>query len=211
MIPNLDQSRVVRAVEVIGQRHGQHLPGHLILRTLEVETRLHPARTFDDELRLRQMAASAFVATIGGVGATVLSHPGKQRSSLIANGATAELQEWRPTAARPPGRQRTSRHTSNPAVGALLAGEDRINSRLHVVVDPACAGAFEERECSVMRIEHHLLAFARIGTNKKHAAMAKPDMGSLHLHRHAIDHHDLVAPVELVGLARFEDQGHKRR
>ena len=53
-----------------------------------------------------------------------------------------------------------------------------------------------------MRIEHHLLALAHIGPGEHHAAVAEPDMGDLHRDRHAIDQHDLMAPVELVGLAR---------
>src|SRR4051794_7351667 len=59
-----------------------------------------------------------------------------------------------------------------------------------------------------MRIEHHLLRLARIGPDEHHAAVAKPDMGDLHGHRRAVEQHDLVAPVELVGLARREQQRH---
>ena len=36
-------------------------------------------------------------------------------------------------------------------------------------------------------------------------------MRDLHRHRHAVDQHDLVAPVELVGLARREAQRHEGR
>ena len=56
--------------------------------------------------------------------------------------------------------------------------------------------------------EHHLLRLARIGPHEHHAAVAEPDMGDLHGHRHAPDQDDLVAPVELVGLARREEQRH---
>ena len=52
-----------------------------------------------------------------------------------------------------------------------------------------------------MRVEHHLLALAHIRPGEHHAAVAEPDMGDLHRRRDAADQNDLVAPVELVGLA----------
>jgi len=53
-----------------------------------------------------------------------------------------------------------------------------------------------------MGIEHHLLGFAGIGTDKRHAAMTEPDMSNLHDSRHAGEFDDFVTPVELVGLPR---------
>ena len=94
-------------------------------------------------------------------------------------------------------------------VGALLADEDRLHRRLHVVVDAARAGALEEGERPVVGVEHHLLRLARIGPHEQHPAVAEPDMRDLHRHRRAVDQHDLVAPVELVGLARREAQRHE--
>ena len=47
-----------------------------------------------------------------------------------------------------------------------------------------------------------LLALAHIGAGEHHATVAKPDMGNLHRDRHAANQHDLMAPVELVCLAR---------
>ncbi len=90
---------------------------------------------------------------------------------------------------------------------AFLADEDSINRRLHVVVDATLAGALEEPERPVMRVEHHLLGFARIGPDERHPAVAEPDMGNLHRRAHAVDHDDLVAPVELVG---FTGRKHQR-
>ena len=46
-------------------------------------------------------------------------------------------------------------------IPTLAANEDRIDRRLHVVADPALAGAAEERERPVVGIEHHLLAAYR--------------------------------------------------
>ena len=57
-----------------------------------------------------------------------------------------------------------------------------------------------------MGVEDHLLRLARVSPHKQHARVAEPDVGNLHDHRRAVDQHDLVAPVELVGLARREGQ-----
>ena len=69
-------------------------------------------------------------------------------------------------------------------VEALLADEDRFHRRLHVVVDAAPAGALEQGEGPVVGVEHHLLCLARIDPYERHAAVAEPDVGSLHDHRH---------------------------
>ena len=60
-----------------------------------------------------------------------------------------------------------------------------------------------------MRVEHHLLRLARIGAHEQHAAVAQADMRDLHRHRDAVQHDDLMAPVELVGFARREAQRHE--
>jgi len=59
-------------------------------------------------------------------------------------------------------------------------------------------------------VEHHLLGLARIGPHKQHPAVAEPDMGDFDGHRHAVDQHHLVAPVELVGFSRRKAQRHER-
>jgi hypothetical protein len=89
-------------------------------------------------------------------------------------------------------------------VEALLANEDRLHRRLHVVVDAAPASALEQGEGPVVGVEHHLLRLARIDPHKHHAAVTEPDMGGLHDDRHPAQQNDLVAPVELVGLPRRE-------
>ena len=66
---------------------------------------------------------------------------------------------------------------------------------------PRGAGALEEGERPVVGVEHHLLRLARIGPHEQHAAVAEPDVGDLHGHRHAAQQDDFVAPVELVGFA----------
>lgn len=101
-----------------------------------------------------------------------------------------------------------------PLVAPLAADEDRVHRRLHVVVDAALAGPAQERERAVMRVEHHLLALARVRPHKKHPAVAKPQVRDLHHGGDAVDQHHLVAPVELVRLARREAQrqiGRRRR
>jgi hypothetical protein len=44
---------------------------------------------------------------------------------------------------------------------------------------PAPAGALEEGERPIVRVEHHLLRLAKVGPNDRHAAVAKADMGDL--------------------------------
>src|SRR5438094_867962 len=93
-----------------------------------------------------------------------------------------------------------------PIVQPVGADEDRLHRRLHVVVDAAPAGALEERERPVVRVEHHLLRLPRIDPHERHAAVTEPDMRGLHDHRHAAEQDDLVTPVELIGFPRGEGQ-----
>ena len=44
----------------------------------------------------------------------------------------------------------------------LLAGEHRLDRRLHVVVDPTCAGALEEGEGAIIRLKDQLLALGPV-------------------------------------------------
>ena len=69
-------------------------------------------------------------------------------------------------------------------VGPVLADEDRLDCRLHVVVEAAPAGALEEGKGPVVGVEDHLLGLARVGPHEEHPAVAEPDMGDLHGHRH---------------------------
>jgi hypothetical protein len=91
-------------------------------------------------------------------------------------------------------------------VGAVLADEDRVHGRLHVVVDPARAGAPEEGERLVVGVEDHLPRLARIGPHERHPAVAEADVGDLHRRRHPVDQDGLVAPVELIRFAGVETQ-----
>ena len=103
-------------------------------------------------------------------------------------------------------------HLLEPAiVGTFLAGEDRVHRRLHVVINPPRAGSFVEGESPVVGVEHHLLGLAWIGPYEWHPAVAEPHMSNLHRHGDAVDQHDLMAPVELIGFARIKTQRHKSR
>jgi hypothetical protein len=93
-------------------------------------------------------------------------------------------------------------------IGAILAEEDRLHRRLHVVVDAAGAGALEEGKRAIVRVEHHLLRLARIRPSKHHPAVAEPNVRNLHRHRRAVDQHDFVVPVELVSFSRCKRQRH---
>jgi hypothetical protein len=91
-------------------------------------------------------------------------------------------------------------------IDAILTDEDRLHCRLHVVVDAALACALEQSEGSIVSVEHHLLRLAWVDPHEQHAAVTKPDMGSLHSHRHAAEQDDFVTPVELVGFTRSKAQ-----
>ena len=104
----------------------------------------------------------------------------------------------------------TAHLQKSPIVLPLLAHEDRIHRGLHVVVDAARAGALEEREGALVRVEHHLLRLTRIGSHERHPAVAQPHVRDLHRDRRTLEHYDLVAPVELVGFARCKPQWHER-
>ncbi len=91
----------------------------------------------------------------------------------------------------------------------LLADQDRIDRRRHVVMDSTHARAAKMSERLIMGVEHHLLALTWIGDQERHAAVAKPEMRDLDLGRHPTDHHKPVAPVELAGLTRREPQRNK--
>ena len=103
-------------------------------------------------------------------------------------------------------------HRQKAAVeAALLADEHRVDRRRHVVVDAAPAHAAKQAEGVVVRVEHHLLGLARIGPHQEHPAVAEPDVGDLDRRRHPAEHHHLVRPVELIGLARREPQRDEHR
>jgi hypothetical protein len=162
-----------------------------------------------DAMRLRPGDAAVDAA---GVQLLVALHPQPRHEEALAQGADLVLDlALLPARRRRAGdrlHQIVAAHLLEAAVvGALLAHEDRVHRRLHVVVDPARAGALEEGERPVVGVEHHLLRLARIGPHERHPAVAEPDMGDLHRHRHAVaSDHDLVAPVELVGFTRREAQ-----
>ncbi len=112
-------------------------------------------------------------------------------------------------ACRPPLDEVVRAHLQEAAVvGALAPDEDRLHRGLHVVVDPALAGAAEEGERPVVGVEDHLLALARVGPHEQHARV-QSGRGRLDRCGRAADQHDLVAPVELVGLSGGEDERHE--
>ena len=66
----------------------------------------------------------------------------------------------------------------------------------------------EEAERPVVRLEYHLLAFARKHLDQIHPAVAQPHLRCLDRARRARQDRLFVAPVELVDLARIEAQRH---
>ena len=61
-----------------------------------------------------------------------------------------------------------------------------------------------------MGVEHHLLRLTRIGPHEQHSAVAEPNVSDLHGHRRSAQEDNLVAPIELVSLARSKAQRYKR-
>lgn len=96
----------------------------------------------------------------------------------------------------------------SPVIGPVLANEDRIHRRLHVVVDSARARPAEEGERPIMGVKDHLLGLPGIGPDEQHPAVAQADMRDLHRHGRPVEDDDLMAPVELVGFAGIEAQRH---
>src|SRR3546814_17951211 len=90
---------------------------------------------------------------------------------------------------------------------ALLTGEHARHRRLHIIVDTAPGHAAKESERPSMSIEQHLLALTRIGPDVRRARCAETSVRNLYPHRLAGDLYILVAPVELISLARLE--GHR--
>ena len=93
-------------------------------------------------------------------------------------------------------------------ISARLADEDRLDRRLHVVVDAAPADPAIEPERLVVGVKHQLLGLAKVDAHKRHAAVRQLHVRRLDHQRQARKRDRLVAPVELVGLPRREAHRH---
>ncbi len=97
-----------------------------------------------------------------------------------------------------------------PIVLASPAHEDRLNRRLHVVVDAAPAHAAIELERLVVGVEHQLLGLAEVSAHERHPAVRQLHVRRFDGQRQTLQGDRFVAPVELVGLARGKAHRHKR-
>ena len=93
--------------------------------------------------------------------------------------------------------------------GARLAAADRIDRRLHVVVDAALRHAAEDGEGVVVGVEQHLVGLLRVGAQHEGAAVAELELRHGELLALAADHRPVLAPVELERFARGEHQRHE--
>jgi len=98
----------------------------------------------------------------------------------------------------------------------LIGGTGTGKSHLSIAIGANCVDAAprhptKQAKGVVVRVKHHLLALARVGPQKRHAAVTKPDVGELDGRGHAAKHNDLARPVELIGLARRKPQRDKDR
>ena len=91
---------------------------------------------------------------------------------------------------------------------ARLADKDRLNRRLHVVVDAAPADPAIELERLVVGVEHQLLGLAEVDAHERHAAVRQLHVRRLDRQRQPLERDRLVAPVELVGLSRRKAHRH---
>src|SRR6202140_815355 len=89
-------------------------------------------------------------------------------------------------------------------ISACLADEDRLDRRLHVVVDAAPADPAIEPERLVMGVKHQLLGLAKVDAHKRHAAVRQLHVRRLDRKRQTRKRDRLVAPVKLVGFPRRE-------
>src|SRR5690554_2783620 len=105
-------------------------------------------------------------------------------------------------------RRGRGRRRSCPLPFSLAMGLGPVAAPWLDVVDTSRAGAAEEGERLVVGVKYHLLRLTRVGPNEEHPAVAEADVRHLHRGRRAIDHYDLMAPVELVGFPRIEAQRH---
>ena len=95
------------------------------------------------------------------------------------------------------------------AEAGLPAREDRGHGRAHVVVDAAPAGAAGEAEGGLVGGEVHLLGLARVRRGPGQAAWQSRTWATLTWPVTPASQRDLVAPVELEGLAGREASGMK--
>ena len=81
---------------------------------------------------------------------------------------------------------------------ARRADEDRLDCRLHVVIDAAPADPAVEQERLVVGVEHQLLGLAEVNAHERHAAMRQLHVRRLDRQRQTLKRDRLVAPVELI-------------
>src|SRR5216684_2286307 len=102
-------------------------------------------------------------------------------------------------------------HLQEPAIVLpCLADEDRLNRRLHIVVDAAPTGPAVESKRLVMGVEHQLLRLPEVGAHKRHPAVRQPHVRRLDHQRQSLQRDPLVAPVELVSFTGSKAHRHER-
>ena len=94
-------------------------------------------------------------------------------------------------------------------IPARLADEDRLDRRLHVVVDAAPADPAIKLERLVVSVEHQLLGLAKIDAHERHPTVRQLHVRRLDRQRQSLERDRLVAPVELVGFPGREAHRHK--
>ena len=197
----------------------------LLDEAVERPAQLHQARPFVLEhlpdrpvLELRMLGAL-------GVGDALIFQPGVQLGQALhprlgAEQLVAQIADLVLDLTLLPARRRRAGHRLDQVmrahlqkaavVLARLADEDRLHRRLHVVVDAAPADPAVEQERLVVGVEHQLLGLAEVGAHERHAAVRQLHVRRLDRQRQTLQRDRLVAPVELVSLARGKAHRHER-
>ena len=108
-------------------------------------------------------------------------------------------------------KQVVAHHRGKPHVHLpCLARSNPVYRGFHIVVDAAAWHATEHRKGPVVRIKQHLVGLQRVGHQHKRTTVAQLELCDLQLGAHPTNHRPVLAPVKLEGLARTEQQRHKR-
>ena len=89
---------------------------------------------------------------------------------------------------------------------SLFADEDGINHSLQIIVDHPFRHAAKERKGLIMRIQHHLMRLARVGSYKHWSAITQAEVRHFHRLFDTADIDNFLTPIKLTGFAGWKQQ-----
>ena len=213
-------ARIDAVAIVIGHdQAGRAGPDRLLDEAVERPAQLHQARPFLLEHLPDRPVLELRVLSPLGVGDALIFQPRVQLGQALhprlgPEQPVAQIADLVLDLPLLPARRRRAGHRLDQVVRAhlqeaaivlaRLADEDRLHRRLHVVVDAAPADPAVELERLVVGVEDQFLGLAEVGAHKRHAAVRQLHVRRLDHQRQPLERDRLVAPVELVGLARAQ-------